>query len=69
MQFNLGIGMTPLAETARLQFDAPRALEALRRGAAMNADLTDGSWDYRADMKLPLAEVRAKYGIAPLATA
>jgi hypothetical protein len=65
MQFNMGIRMTPIAESDELQFDPPKVLDALRRGAAMNADLTDGTWDFRADMKLPIAEVRNKFGIPP----
>jgi tellurite resistance protein len=67
MQFNLGIRMTPIAETATLNFDPPKMLDALRRGAAMNADLTDGSWDYWADLELPLEQVRAKFNIPPKA--
>ena len=65
MQFNMGIRMTPLAQSAELQFDPPKVLDAIRRGAAMNADLTDGTWNYWADMDQPLAEVRKKFGIPP----
>ena len=68
MQFNMGIRMTPLAESAELNFDPPKVLDALRRGAAMNADLTDGSWDYWADMGRPIAEVRKRFGIPPKAS-
>lgn len=66
MQFNLGIAITPITPGMTLQFDAPRVLTALRRGAAMNSDLTDGHWDYWADIPLPLEAVRAKYGVPPL---
>jgi hypothetical protein len=66
MQFNLGIQVTPIAKGAAQQFDAARVLDALRRGAQMNIDLTDGSWDYWADMALPLDEVRAKYNVPPI---
>lgn len=66
MQFNLGIGLSPIATASKLSFDPPRVLEALRRGTAMTADLTDGSWDYWADMPLSLDIVRFKYGVPPL---
>ena len=68
MQFNMGIGLTPITEATTLQFDPPSVLKALQRGAAMNTDLTDGTWDYWADMELPLEEIRAKYNVLPLAT-
>jgi hypothetical protein len=66
MQFNMGIGMTPIAPALTHQFDAARVLAAVRRGAEMNVDLTDGSWDYWADFRLPLEAVRAKYRVPPL---
>ncbi|HKE19376.1 MAG TPA: hypothetical protein VKB80_31080 [Kofleriaceae bacterium] len=66
MQFNLGIGMTPVAPATKNQFDAPRALTALQRGARMNIDLSDGTWDYWSDMASSLEMVRAKYGVPPL---
>lgn len=65
IQFQLGIKIAPLAEPTKLKFEPERVLEALRRGSLMCADLTDGTWDYWADMRLPLAEVRAKYGVVP----
>lgn len=67
MQFNMGIGMTPIAPATSHQFDAPAVLQALRRGSRMTIDLTDGHWDYWADMARPLDEVRAGYGVLPLA--
>lgn len=66
MQFNLGIGVAPITPGTSLQFDAPAVLAALRRGSRMNTDLTDGHWDYWADLSLPLEAVRAKYGVPPL---
>lgn len=67
MQFNMGIRMTPVAGASKLQFDPPKVLEALRRGASMNTDLSDGSWGYWDDMRAPLEEVRAKYAVPPRA--
>ncbi len=65
MEFQLGIHIAPLAEPSTMEFDPERVLEALRRGSLMNADLTDGTWDYWADLPLPVSEVRAKYGVVP----
>ena len=67
MQFNMGIAMTPIAPASSHNFDAPRVLAALRRGSRMYIDLTDGHWDYWSDMARPLDEVRARYGVPPLA--
>jgi hypothetical protein len=66
MQFNLGIGLTPAAPATKHEFDAPRTLTALRRGARMNIDPSDGTWDYWPDMASSLEMVRAKYGVPPL---
>jgi hypothetical protein len=67
MQFNLGIGVTPIAPALSHNFDAARVLVALQRGSRMNIDLTDGHWDYWSDMARPLDELRASYGVPPLA--
>lgn len=66
MQFNLGHAVSPIAPGSRADFDPHKLLEAGRRGASMNTDLTDGSWDYWADLPLPLATVRDKYGVPPV---
>jgi hypothetical protein len=66
MQFNLGIGVTPIAPALSHNFDAARVLVALQRGSRMNIDLTDGHWDYWSDMARPLDELRASYGVPPL---
>ena len=65
LQFHLGVRMSPVAPAGRGNFDPDRALDAIRRGAAMNRDLTDGTWDYWADMERPLAELRARYEVPP----
>jgi hypothetical protein len=66
MQFNMSIAMTPIAPGSSHNFDAPRVLAALQRGAHMNTDLTDGNWDYWSDLALPLETVRARYRVPPL---
>lgn len=61
-QFHLGLRLTPGAQPERGFFDPPRVLAALRRGAAMNVDLT-GEWDYWPWMSRPLAAVREALGV------
>jgi hypothetical protein len=68
LQFHLGMRITPIAQGYQHLFDVPRILEALRRGAACKADLSEG-YDLFADKDLPLDEVRARLGIPPLAVA
>ncbi len=63
LQFNLGVRMTPGAEGERGKFDPDRALDAIRRGAAMNRDLTDGTWNYWADLQRPVAELQQRYNV------
>lgn len=62
-QFHLGVQMTPAAKADRGRLDPDRALDAIRRGAAMNRDLTDGTWDYWAAMARPVAELHARYNL------
>jgi hypothetical protein len=45
-------------------FDPDLVLTALRRGMALNRDLSVG-WDYADDLALPLDDVRRKYGVPP----
>jgi tellurite resistance protein len=66
MQFNLGIAVTPITPGVTLNFDAPRVLAALRRGSMMKRDISDGTWDYWADLPRPIDEVRAELGVPPL---
>ena len=65
-QFHLGVRLTPAALPEVGNFDPASALEAIRRGAAMNVDLT-GEWDYWPMMDQPLEAVRARYGVSPRA--
>ncbi len=62
LQFHLGIKVSPYSEGMLGHFDPERVLGALRRGMAMNKDLSV-DWDYWPDLSLPLEEVRAKYGV------
>lgn len=69
-QLQIGVEMVQLAKgvgTMQGFFDQPGVIEevfnAYNRGASMNIDLMDGSWDYWAVMDRPLAELRARYGV------
>lgn len=59
-----GLRVSPAAVTpARGAFDPERALAAFLRGRAVQVDVM-GMWDYWALMPLPMAEARARLGIA-----
>lgn len=64
LQFHVGFRITPIAKAQRGLFDVERALTAMRRGAAMNLDLTDG-WSYWEVAAVPIDELRERYGIPP----
>ncbi|HEX2569540.1 MAG TPA: hypothetical protein VH877_08275 [Polyangia bacterium] len=66
VHFHLGIRITPIAQAERGLFDPQRVLRALARGAACRVDLSD-RWNFWEVVGLPLEEVRARYGIPPLA--
>lgn len=61
-QFHLGVRLTPGALPERGFFDPRRVLAAVRRGAAMNVDLT-GDWDYWPWMSRPITAVREALGV------
>ncbi|MFO0642448.1 MAG: hypothetical protein U0183_24680 [Polyangiaceae bacterium] len=62
--FHLGLRVSPAVVTpARGAFDPERALAAFLRGRAVQVDVM-GKWDYWALMPLPMAEARARLGIA-----
>lgn len=66
IHFHLGIGLTPIAKAETGLFDVEKVMRAAARGAACNVDLSD-HWDPFAVASLPLEQVRADYGIPPLA--
>jgi hypothetical protein len=65
-EFHLGLAMSPVATASRGKLDPALFLAALQRGSACTVDPTDG-WDPWPVMNEPLEELRARYGIAPLA--
>jgi hypothetical protein len=68
-QTQIGIEMAGLVKAGSTKdlFDQPAAIEELfkayARGAQMNVDLMDGSWDYWAVVDRPIEELRARYGV------
>lgn len=72
-QLQLGVEMVQLvpggAGSYRGFFDDPQILaevwKAQRRGAAMNRDLMDGTWDYWSVLDRPVEELRARYNVPP----
>jgi hypothetical protein len=64
-QFQLGIRMTPIAKGEVGLWDPFRALDAVCRGAGMNRDLTDGTWDPWAHMGEDVEALRSRYHVAP----
>lgn len=63
-QLHLGIATMPGQPVDTGAIDMRVCLEALRRGAAMNIDLS-GKWDYWAELDKPLAQLREQYNIPP----
>jgi len=63
-QFHVGVRMTPITKARTGFFDPEKALIALRRGAAMNVDLTDG-WEYWPVMGKQVEVLRKRYNILP----
>ena len=64
LQFHVGIRMTPITEARTGFFDPAKAMAAVRRGAAMNVDLTNG-WDYWPVIGEQVEELRRRYNILP----
>ncbi|MCA9705805.1 MAG: TerB family tellurite resistance protein [Myxococcales bacterium] len=67
-QFHLGLRMTPAAKAEVGCFDPFRAIDALYRGAAMNRDLTDGTWDFWAYLGEDVDDLRRRYHVVPPAS-
>lgn len=63
-QFHLGIQTAPNVTPETGHFDPVTALAAVRRGAAMNVDLSDG-WEYWDVIDQPVDALRERYNIAP----
>ena len=62
LQFHLGIKVSPYSPRGRGFFEPEVVLRAMRRGMAMNRDLSVG-WDYWADLERDLEDVRASFGV------
>jgi len=66
LQFHVGVRLTPIAQAERGFFDVKRVIAAAARGAACTVDLSDG-FEFFRHVHEPLAELRARWGVAPLA--
>lgn len=64
LQFHLGIKVSPYSPALHGRFDPALVIRALRRGMAMNRDLSV-DYDPWPDMVRPLDEVRRDYGVPP----
>ena len=64
LQFHIGVRMTPIPKARAGFFDPEAALIALRQGAAMNVDLTDG-WEYWPVTGEQVEVLRRRYNILP----
>ncbi|MEC7583492.1 MAG: hypothetical protein VYE77_04180 [Planctomycetota bacterium] len=62
-QFHLGVRITPVARSAKMQFQPEAFIIALERGLAANNPTFDLDWDPMSIMERPLAEVREEYNI------
>ena len=63
LQFHHGLRQTPIAPPETGFFDPERVLRAIHRGAKCNVDITH-QWDFWPLMALPIAEARARCGLA-----
>lgn len=63
-QLHLGVATMPGQPVDTGALDMRICMEALRRGAAMNVDLS-GQWDYWAVIDRPIVQLREEYNISP----
>jgi hypothetical protein len=66
LQFHIGLRITPIARSEQGYFDVPKVLRALARGAACKMDFSD-HFDFFAHAHEPVAELRERWGVPPLA--
>jgi ubiquinone biosynthesis protein Coq4 len=67
LQFHIGVRITPVAKGEKGYFDVKDVLRAVERGAACKVDLSDPKdFDFWAVARVPVEELRARYGIPPL---
>ena len=65
--FSVGVDLTPIdvgARTGTVGTVAAAMIDAVRRGGAMNTDLT-AEWDHWPWVEVPLAEARDRLGVPP----
>lgn len=64
LHFHLGVRMSPYAPAERWLFDPAEMVRALRRGMAVNTDLSD-HWDWRAVLHEPVEALLLRYNVLP----
>jgi uncharacterized tellurite resistance protein B-like protein len=66
LQFQVGLRISPFAPGVPDQVRPRRYLAHHKRGSLVTCDLSR-DWDFRADFATPLAELRARFNVVPLA--
>ncbi|HRG98545.1 MAG TPA: hypothetical protein PLR99_19975 [Polyangiaceae bacterium] len=65
LQFQVGLRISPFSKGIAGQIDPRSYLAHHRRGARVSCDLSR-DWDFRADLEVPLAELRQRFAVPPL---
>lgn len=65
--WNLGIKLNEIAQSFRGAYEPRRFWTAWDRGAATTVDVVDAGWDFWGATTVPLEELRAEYGVPPVA--
>lgn len=64
VHMQLGVNVFTGSPVDHMILPVDKVVAAIARGAKVTRDLYDPAWDFWAELSLPLAEVRHKYGIA-----
>ena len=65
LQFQVGLRISPFSKGIAGQIDPRSYLAHHRRGARVSCDLSR-DWDFRADLEVPVAELRRRFTVPPL---
>lgn len=65
--WHLGIKLNEIAQSFRGAYEPRRFWTAWDRGAATTVDVVDAGWDFWGATEVPLEELRAEYGVPPVA--
>lgn len=64
--WHLGVKLNDIANSSHGAFEPRHFWTAWQRGAATTVDVVDAGWDFWAATEVPLEEIRADYGVAPV---